>query len=75
MISTERKDLSQYDKQELLVLLENARHELKKKKISLREARSRLLYAKKKIQSLTETVHFQRKRIVDLYRNQDRVVS
>jgi hypothetical protein len=71
MTTAEKKDINQFDKQELLTMLADAQHELRQKKISLREARSRLTTARKKIRSLKETVDYQRKRIVDLYKNQN----
>ena len=66
-----KRDLTQCDKQELLALLNDIQSELKSKKLSLREVRSRLVHARKKIKTLQDTVHFQRKRIVDLYGNQN----
>jgi hypothetical protein len=68
-----KKDFSQLDKQELLTLAMNAQEELRQKKLLLREARSRLVYMRKKIRSLKETVDYQRKRIVDLYKSQKKM--
>jgi hypothetical protein len=68
-----KQDFSQLDKQELLILVMNAQEELRQKKLLLREARSRLVYMRKKIRSLKESVDYQRKRIVDLYKNQNKI--
>ena len=70
MATAYKKDLSQLEKEELQVLLMDVQSELQQKKSALRETRGRLLHARKKIKTLKETVDFQRKRIVDLYRNQ-----
>ena len=75
MSAIDKKDFSQYDKEELLKLLRIVQQELSQKKLSLREARNRLQYARKKIRTLRDTVDFQRKRIVDLYKSQDKVIS
>jgi hypothetical protein len=69
-MSLDMKNLNEYDKDELIALLIETQEELKQKKQSLRETRSRLLSARRKVKSLGETIKFQRKRIVDLYANQ-----
>ena len=71
MPPADKKDFSQFERNELLIVLNDLQDELLQKKMSLRDVRSRLHIARRKIKTLKETVGFQRKRIVDLYRSQN----
>jgi hypothetical protein len=57
------------DKEALALHLAATQLELKNCKTSLRVARQKLALAKRKICNLKETVGYQRERILELYRN------
>jgi hypothetical protein len=75
MTMAEKKDFSQFERDELLIVLNDLQDELVQKKLSLRETRNRLHIARRKIKTLKETVGFQRRRIVDLYKSQGNVAA
>lgn len=62
-----------FDKEALALQLESTQLALKKCKMSLKETRQKLALAKGKIHNLKETVRYQRKRILELYGNADKL--
>jgi predicted nuclease with TOPRIM domain len=64
----QKEDLLQFEKTELVEMVSDLQLKLERKKTELHKAKTRLSTFKNKMLKMKDTVAFQRKRILELYK-------